>query len=46
MAPIVAGTEVARPAEEGFACVIDPSTMSEWQQGVVRGHDHPEDRRP
>jgi Polyketide cyclase / dehydrase and lipid transport len=38
MAPIVASTEVARPAEEAFAYVIDPSTMSEWQQGVVRGH--------
>lgn len=38
MAPIVASTEVARPAEEAFAYVIDPSTMSEWQEGVVRGH--------
>ena len=38
MAPIVTSTEVARPAEEAFAYVIDPSTMSEWQQGVVRGH--------
>ncbi len=38
MAPIVASTEVARPAEEAFAYVIDPSTMSEWQQDVVRGH--------
>jgi hypothetical protein len=33
MAPIVASTEVARPAEEAFAYVIDLSTMSEWQQG-------------
>ncbi len=40
MAPIVASTEVARPAEEAFAYVIDPTTMSEWQQGVVRGHLH------
>ena len=38
MAPIVASTEAARPAEEAFAYVIDPRTMSEWQQGVVRGH--------
>ena len=38
MAPITASTEVARPAEEVFAYVIDPSTMAEWQQGVVRGH--------
>jgi hypothetical protein len=30
MAPIVASTEVARPAEEAFAYVIDLSTMSEW----------------
>lgn len=38
MAPIVASTEVARPAEEACAYVIDPSTMSKWQQGVERGH--------
>ena len=38
MAPIVASTEVARPAQEAFAYVIDPATMSEWQQDVVRGH--------
>jgi uncharacterized protein YndB with AHSA1/START domain len=38
MAPITASTEVARPAEEVFPYVIDPSTMREWQQGVVRGH--------
>jgi uncharacterized protein YndB with AHSA1/START domain len=36
-APITAGTEVARPAEEVFPYVIDPSTMPEWQHGVVRG---------
>ncbi len=38
MAPIISSTEVARSAEEAFAYVIDPSTMPEWQQGVVRGH--------
>jgi uncharacterized protein YndB with AHSA1/START domain len=38
MAPIITSTEVARPAEEVFAYVIDPSTMSEWQQGCVSGH--------
>jgi uncharacterized protein YndB with AHSA1/START domain len=38
MAPIIASTEVARPAQEAFAYVIDPSTMSEWQQGCLRGH--------
>ncbi len=37
MAPIVASAEVARPADEAFAYVIDPRTMPEWQQGVVRG---------
>jgi uncharacterized protein YndB with AHSA1/START domain len=38
MAPITSSTEVARPAEEVFPYVTDPSTMPEWQQGVVRGH--------
>jgi Polyketide cyclase / dehydrase and lipid transport len=38
MAPITSIVEVARSAEEAFAYVIDPSTMPEWQQGVVRGH--------
>ena len=38
LASIVSTIEVARPADEVFAYVIDPSTMPEWQQGVVRGH--------
>jgi uncharacterized protein YndB with AHSA1/START domain len=38
MAPIVSSIEVARSPEEAFAYVIDPSTMPEWQQGVVSGH--------
>jgi hypothetical protein len=38
MAPIISSIEVARSAEEAFAYVIDPSTMPEWQQGVVSGH--------
>jgi hypothetical protein len=38
MAPIIASAEVARPAADAFAYVIDPSTMPEWQQGCVRGH--------
>jgi uncharacterized protein YndB with AHSA1/START domain len=38
MAPIRTTTEVARPPEEVFAYVTDPSTFPEWQQGVVRGH--------
>ena len=37
MAPIISIAEVARPAEEAFAYVIDPRTMPEWQQGVTRG---------
>jgi uncharacterized protein YndB with AHSA1/START domain len=38
MAPIIASIEVARPADEAFDYVTDPATMSEWQQGCVRGH--------
>jgi uncharacterized protein YndB with AHSA1/START domain len=38
MAPITTTTEIARPAEEVFAYVTDPSTMPEWQQGCVSGH--------
>ena len=38
MAPITSSIEVARPAEEVFAYVTDPGTMSEWQQGCVSGH--------
>jgi uncharacterized protein YndB with AHSA1/START domain len=37
MAPITTTTEIARPAEEVFAYVTDPSTMPEWQQGCVSG---------
>lgn len=38
MAPIISTAEIARPAEEVFAYVTEPSTFPEWQQGVVRGH--------
>ena len=38
MAPITSTTEIARPAEEVFAYVTDPSKMPEWQQGCLRGH--------
>jgi uncharacterized protein YndB with AHSA1/START domain len=38
MAPVIASVEIARPADEAFAYVTDPRTMSEWQQGVVSGH--------
>jgi hypothetical protein len=45
MAPIVSSIDVARTASEAFEYVIDPSTMSEWQQNVVRGRlDTPETR--
>jgi uncharacterized protein YndB with AHSA1/START domain len=38
MAPITATIEIARPAAEVFAYVTDPSTMPDWQQGVLHGH--------
>ena len=38
MAPIVSTIEVARGAAEVFGYVTDPSTMPEWQKGVVSGH--------
>ena len=38
MAAITTSTEIARPVEEVFAYVTDPSTMPEWQQGAVSGH--------
>ena len=38
MAPTVNSIEIARPAEEVFAYVTDPTTMPEWQEGVVSGH--------
>jgi uncharacterized protein YndB with AHSA1/START domain len=37
MAPISTSIEIARPAEEVFAYVTDPSSFPEWQQGVVSG---------
>jgi uncharacterized protein YndB with AHSA1/START domain len=38
MAPITNSIEVARPAEEVFAYVTDPSTMAQWQEGCVSGY--------
>ena len=38
MAPIVSTVEVARPPDEVFAYVTEPSTFPEWQQGVRSGH--------
>jgi uncharacterized protein YndB with AHSA1/START domain len=41
MPPIVAHTEVDRPAAEVFRYATDPTSFSEWQKGVVDGHmDH------
>jgi uncharacterized protein YndB with AHSA1/START domain len=37
MTPIVASIEIARPQEEVFSYVTDPSTFAEWQAGVVGG---------
>lgn len=37
MAPITTSIEIARPAEDVFAYVTDPSRFPEWQQGVVSG---------
>jgi uncharacterized protein YndB with AHSA1/START domain len=38
MAPITTTTEVARPPEEVFAYVTDPTRFVEWQKNVVSGH--------
>ena len=38
MTPVVARTEVDRPAAEVFAYATDPSRFAEWQKGVVSGH--------
>lgn len=35
MAPIVSSVEIARPAEEVFSYVSDPSRIGEWQESVV-----------
>lgn len=37
MAAITTSTEVARPPEDVFAYVTDPTRFAEWQQGVVDG---------
>jgi uncharacterized protein YndB with AHSA1/START domain len=44
MPPIVSSFEIARPPDEVYAYVTDPSRFPEWQQDVVRVHiqgDHP-----
>lgn len=35
MAPIVSSFEIARPPEEVFSYVTDPSRLAEWQESVV-----------
>jgi uncharacterized protein YndB with AHSA1/START domain len=37
MAPLVTTIDIARPQDEVFAYVTDPTTFAEWQAGVVRG---------
>ena len=37
MPPIVAATEVDRPAADAFAFTTDPARFPEWQAGVVSG---------
>jgi uncharacterized protein YndB with AHSA1/START domain len=38
MAPIEVSIDIARPQDEVFAYVTDPSRFAEWQAGVVGGH--------
>lgn len=38
MASIVTDIDIARPADEVFSYVTDPSRFAEWQAGVVSGH--------
>jgi uncharacterized protein YndB with AHSA1/START domain len=38
MAAIVNRVEIARPAEEVFAYVTDPTRFAEWQESVVSGY--------
>jgi uncharacterized protein YndB with AHSA1/START domain len=37
MAAIVSGIDIARPPDEVFSYVTDPSRFAEWQAGVVSG---------
>ena len=36
MAPIVSSIDIARPPDDVFAYVCDPSRFAEWQRDVVR----------
>ena len=42
MAPIVSEVDVARPPEEVFRYITDPSHFGEWQSGVVSAHIDPD----
>jgi hypothetical protein len=46
MPPIIASTEVDRPAADVFAVATDPTRFSEWQLGVVEGHLEQGDHGP
>ena len=38
MAPVVSSVDVARPPDEVFGYVTDPSRFAEWQDAVISGH--------
>jgi uncharacterized protein YndB with AHSA1/START domain len=38
MAPLVSTIEIARPQEDVYSYVTDPSRFVEWQKNVVGGH--------
>jgi uncharacterized protein YndB with AHSA1/START domain len=38
MTPITTNIDIARPQEEVFSYVTDPTRFAEWQGGVIGGH--------
>jgi uncharacterized protein YndB with AHSA1/START domain len=38
VAPIVTSTDIARPPDDVFEYVTDPSHLAEWQESVVSAH--------
>src|ERR1051326_5053651 len=38
IAPVVSCVDIARPPEEFFPDVTDPSRFAEWQEGALSGH--------
>ena len=43
MAPVIATTDVDRPAQDVFDYATDPTHFHEWQKGVIDGHmDQPD----